>query len=88
MTKKIRTNPNGNLAIEELVEMVHDGSITEYMKNFKLTTDKCPPYKLINSTQVCTYCTQCQFYCIDQVKECKNHYKVGKVKFMKEDLDE
>lgn len=89
LTKKIRTNPNGNLTIKELVIMIHNGSIDNYMRKHSLVKDgdKCPPYKLIASDQQCYYCVSCFRHCISQIKEYKNHYQVGKEKFIKEDLD-
>lgn len=85
--KKIRNNPNGNLDIIELIAMIHTGDIDKYMRKFNLIVDKCPPYDLIPSNTQCTYCVTCQRACIDQVKEYKTYYKIGKLKFEKSELD-
>lgn len=90
LTKKIRTNPNGNLTELELLKLVHSGDIDNYLRNHKLASGggKCPPYNLISNNQQCCYCTQCFRYCIDQIKIYKDHYKIGKEKFTKEELDD
>ena len=88
VTKKIRNNPNGNLEECEFIRMIHTGEIYEYLKKHNLMTYKCPPYKLISSDTQCTYCMNCFLHCIDSVKEKKDHYLVGKVKYMKKELED
>ena len=88
MTKKIRKNGNGHLTEVEFVKMIHKGTLDSYMRKFRLVDEKCPPYILISSDQTCTYCESCHRHCASEVKEYKNYYKIGKKKFLKEELDE
>lgn len=86
--KKVIKNKNGNLTNLELVTMIHNGTLDEYMRKFKVTKSKCPPNSLIAITQTCFYCLECQRHCISQVKEFKGYYKIRNEKFMKADLEE
>ena len=88
LTKKIRNNPNGNLTELELLQMLHNGTLDNYMRKHNLVRDSCPPYKLIANDQQCCYCVSCFNHCISQIKENKDHYKIGKVIYKKEELDE
>ena len=87
MTKKIRSNPNGNLTELQLLQMMNCGTIDEYIRRHNLTRDKCPPYKLITSDTQCTYCVSCWNSVLSQVKELKDSYKIGNKKYAKSDLD-
>lgn len=83
----MRNNKNGNMSIKKWVALIHNGEINSWMSHHKVSEDVCPPKSLISTDVFCYYCVSCQKHCISQVKEFKNHYQVGKVKFMKEDLD-
>ena len=87
MTKKIRSNPNGNLTELQLLQMMSSGTIDEYIRRHNLIRDKCPPYKLITSDTQCTYCVNCWNSVLSQVKELKDSYKIGNKKYAKSDLD-
>lgn len=88
MAKKIRTNPNGNLTELEFVKLIHKKELDKWTRKHNLITDKCPPYSLIASDQQCCYCVSCINHCEGQVKVNKDHYKIGKVVYKKEELDE
>lgn len=86
LTKKIRTNPNGNLTELQLLQMISSGYMDEYIRKHNLIRDKCPPYKLISSDTQCTYCVNCWMNVLSQVKELKDCYKIGNKKYIKEEL--
>ncbi len=90
MAKKIRNNPNGNETVENWIRMIHTSEINMWMRKHTLKRcgSKCPPYSLIPSDTQCTYCQNCFYGAIDQVKIYKDYYKVGKNKFLKSELEE
>ena len=85
--KKLYKNKNGNLSIENFVRLISSGEIQDFMKHHEVSKHSCPPFSLIPSDQMCFYWISCIKDCMSQVKEYKNHYQVGKVKYTKEDLD-
>lgn len=87
MKKKIKKPKGGYIGIDEWVRMIHTGEIDTYMRKHKASQSPCPPYDLISSDTICTYCTQCHRDAVDEVKVFKNFYRVYTDKFQKEDLD-
>ncbi len=81
-------NPNGNMEVKEMIKIKHDNKIKEYISNFNIIKNKCPNNKLKAKDIICFYCVDCIKYSFDNIKEFKNYYKVGKVKYLKEELDE
>lgn len=88
MAKKIYKNKNGNMSVEDFVKMIHNDELDGHMRKFQTLKDPCPPYDLIDDSILCFYCVDCTKQCASKVKEYKNHYTVGKRKFLKEDLNE
>ena len=68
--------------------MIHNDTLDGYMRKFRIIDNKCPPFSLISIGQQCCYCVDCFNYCAKEVKEYQKYYKVGRKKFMKEDLDD
>lgn len=83
MTKKVYVNKNGNMEVEDFVELIHKGKLDIYMRKFRVSDDQCPPMKLISNDVVCFYCKSCHDQCKAKVKEYKTYYQVGRDKFMK-----
>lgn len=76
------------MSVEDWIKLIHTGGMDEYMRHGKLHKDPCPPYELIDDSIACFYCENCKSQCVDRVKVQKDHYKVGKKKYLKGDFDE
>lgn len=63
-------NKNGTLTIKEMIEIKKQGKVKEYIKNFKVTRDKCPPNHLrhLGEMKQCFYCVDCLYAAFKQVK--------------------
>ncbi len=80
-------NSNGEMTIEEMVIIKHNNKVEEFMRNFRVTKNKCSNKKLKPKNGICFYCIDCIKYAFDNIKEYKNYYKVGKKIYSKEELD-
>ena len=80
-------NPNGKMSIKEMIVIKHNNKIEEFMRNFKVTKNKCPNERLKPKNGMCFQCIKCIKYAFHEIKEFKNYYKAGKEKFMKGELD-
>lgn len=87
MSKKYYNNRNGNLAIEEFIQIIHDNKLDEWMRKFKSLTKPCPPKDLLDDSTQCFYCENCWRNSAEKVKEYKKYYKVFNQKYEKEDFD-
>lgn len=80
-------NINGEMTIEEMIKIKHDNKIEDFMRSFSLLKNKCPNSKLKPKNGSCFYCIECLTYAFDEIKEFKTCYKIGKYKYLKEEID-
>lgn len=73
----------------DFVKLIHSGEISSWMQKHRLNSHQCPPEQLLKGREcVCFYCVDCTKYAMSKIKENKDHYKIGKVIYKKEELDD
>jgi len=85
MAKKDRyyNNPNGEMAIEKMIDIKKQDMEDDFIRAFRTIEHSCPPLILRSSEIFCFECVPCWRHAFSQIKEYKNYYKVGKLKFDK-----
>lgn len=81
-------NPNGEMSIEEMIRIKNNSELEQFMQNFRVTKNKCPNNTLKPKKVKCFRCIECFMGAFDSIKEYKNYYKIGKIKYPKEEYIE
>lgn len=74
--------------IKSFIQLIHMGKYDNWTRRHEVIKHPCPPYELIDDKIQCFYCFQCQEQCRSRIKEYKDHYRVGKTKYYKNDLED
>lgn len=78
-------NPNGLLTTKEIVRLKYEGKEQEWMRNFRVTDNKCPPDELRQGN--CFYCIKCWIEAFKQIDIGKRQIKIRGRKYKLKDFD-